>query len=97
LNESPAAKLALRAKRIGLYGVFSNLVLLVALVGNVVAFPLILAFSRREKEQPMFHFLKLVSVQAAFSRGFASTLGAFLPLPAGEGRGEGEQIVRSRF
>src|SRR5262252_1343933 len=45
--------------------------------------------SRREKESPLFHFLKLVSMQAAFSGGFARTLGAFLPLPEGDGRGEG--------
>jgi hypothetical protein len=97
--------------------VFSNPFLLVAKVGNVVAFPLILTWtrslpltrpyglrlrripiaasqpaivSRREKEQPMFHFLKFVSIQAAFSDGFARTLGVFLPRPAGEGWGEGE-------
>jgi hypothetical protein len=70
--------------------VFSNPFLLVALIGNVVAFPLILTFSRREKEQPLFHFLKLVSIQTAFSGGLARTLGALLPLPAEEGRGEGE-------
>jgi hypothetical protein len=70
--------------------VFSNPFLRVSQVGNVVTFPLILTFSHREKEQPMFHFLKLVSIQAAFSGSFAGTLGVFLPLPAGEGRGEGE-------
>jgi hypothetical protein len=64
--------------------------LLVHLVRNVVTFPLILTFSRREKEQPLFHVLQFVSDQAAFSGDFARTLGAFLPLPAGEGRGEGE-------
>jgi len=53
-------------------------------------FPLILTFSRREKEQPLFHFLKRASIQAAFSGGLARVLGAFLPRPAGEGRGEGE-------
>jgi hypothetical protein len=56
--------------------VFSNLFLLLAQIGNVVAFPLILTFSRREKEQPLFHFLKHVGIQAAFSGGFARTLGA---------------------
>ena len=76
---------------------FSNPFLLVAQVGNVVTFHLILTFSRREKEQPLFHFLKLVSIQAAFSGSFARTLGAFLPLPAGEGRGEGEHVGRVRF
>jgi hypothetical protein len=38
----------------------------------------------------VFHFLEFVSIQAAFSGGFARTAGASLPLPAGEGRGEGE-------
>jgi hypothetical protein len=70
--------------------VFSHPFLLLAQVWNFVTFPLILTFSRREKEQPLFHFLKLVSNQAAFSGGLARTLGAFLPRPAGEGRGEGE-------
>jgi hypothetical protein len=55
-----------------------------------IAFPLILTFSRREKEQPLVGFLKSVSLQAESSFSFAQTLGAFLPLPAGEGRGEGE-------
>jgi hypothetical protein len=63
-------------------GVFSNPFWLVARVGDVVTFPLILAFSRREKEQPLMRLLKLVSIQAAFSGGFTRTLGAFLPLPA---------------
>jgi hypothetical protein len=65
--------------------VYSNPFLLVAQVGIVVTFPLILTFSRREKEQPLLLFLKLVSIQAAFSGGFVRTLGAYLPLPAGEG------------
>jgi hypothetical protein len=63
---------------------------MVAQVGDVVAFPLILTFSRREKEQPLLLFLKLVSIQAAFSGGFARTLGAFLPLASGERWCEGE-------
>ena len=62
----------------------------VARGGKVVEFPLILTFSRREKEQPLFRFLKLVSIQAAFSGGFARMLGTFLPRPAGEGRSEVE-------
>ena len=40
------------------WGVFSNPFLLVVHVGNVVTFPLILTFSRREKEQPLFHLLE---------------------------------------
>jgi hypothetical protein len=52
--------------------------------------PLILTFSLREKEQLLVSFLKSVSFQAESRFGFAKTLGAFLPLPAGEGRGEGE-------
>jgi hypothetical protein len=60
-------------------GVFSNLFLPIAHVRNVVTFPLILTFSRREKEQPLFHFLKLVSIQAAVSGGFTRRLGALLP------------------
>jgi hypothetical protein len=56
-----------------------------------IAFPLILTFSRREKEQPLSGFVKPVSLQAESSFSFAKTQGAFLPLPAGEGRGEGER------
>jgi hypothetical protein len=58
---------------------------------GLVAFPLILTFSRREKEPPLVDFLKFASSQAESNFGFAKTLGAFLPLPAGEGRGEGER------
>jgi hypothetical protein len=76
--------------------VFLNPFSLVAQAGNIVAFPLILTSSRWEKEQPLFHFLKLVSIQAAFNGGIARTPGACLPLPAGEGWGEGE-IVRATF
>jgi hypothetical protein len=35
-------------------------------------------------------FVKVVSHTAEFNRGHAETQRAFLPLPAGEGRGEGE-------
>jgi hypothetical protein len=55
-------------------------------------FSLILTFSRWEKEQPLSGFLKLVSSQAESRFHFAKTLETFLPLPAGEGRGEGEHI-----
>jgi hypothetical protein len=59
-------------------------------VSYFVALPLILTFSRREKEQPLVSFVKPVGLKAESSFCFAKTLGAFLPLPAGEGRGEGE-------
>jgi hypothetical protein len=54
------------------------------------AFSLILTFSRREKEQPLASFVELRTFRAVYSRCFARALGTFLPLPAGEGRGEGE-------
>jgi hypothetical protein len=54
------------------------------------AFPLILTFSRREKGQPLAVRLKRGGPEAVDHRGFAKTLGAILPLPAGAGRGEGE-------
>jgi hypothetical protein len=57
---------------------------------GLAAFPLILTFSRREKEPPLAGFLKSASSQAESRFRFAKTRGAFLPLPAGEGRGEGE-------
>jgi hypothetical protein len=57
---------------------------------SVLAFPLILTFSRREKEPPLTDFVKSESSQAESSFDFAQTRGALLPLPAGEGRGEGE-------
>jgi hypothetical protein len=66
---------------------------------KIAGFPLILTFSLREKGQPLADFVKLAScgAEAAFyfamkaRRDFAKKLGAFLPLPAGEGRGEGER------
>jgi hypothetical protein len=53
--------------------------------------PLILTFSPREKEQPLVTLVKFVSLKAEFRRHFAKTLGAFLPLRWGEGRGERER------
>ena len=50
-------------------------------------FPLILTFSHWEKEQPMNAIVKRVSLRAICSREFAKGLGAFPPLPAGEGYG----------
>jgi hypothetical protein len=52
--------------------------------------PLILTFSRREKEPPLAGFVKPENSQAESSFGFAQKQGALLPLPAGEGWGEGE-------
>ena len=42
-----------------------------------------------EKEQPLVTFVKLARLGAEFRLRFAGTLGAFLPLRWGEGRGEG--------
>ena len=52
---------------------------------------LTLTLSRWEREQPLDNFLKFESRRAEFSDGFAKARRAFLPLPAGEGRGEGER------
>jgi hypothetical protein len=52
-------------------------------------FPLILTFSLREKVQPLIVGIKFTSVGAVFRLNFSEKLGAFLPLPMGEGRGEG--------
>jgi hypothetical protein len=60
------------------------------ILGCFIAFSLILTFSRWEKEQPLAGFVKSASSQAESCFRFAKTLGTFLPLPAGEGRGEGE-------
>ena len=54
------------------------------------ALSLTLTLSRWERELPLDVFLQFASRGAAVSRGFAKALGAFLPLPAGESRGEGE-------
>jgi hypothetical protein len=54
-------------------------------------FPLILTFSHREKEPPLVSSLKFTSAQAESRSRFAKTLGALLPLPKGEGRGEGKE------
>jgi len=52
-------------------------------------FPLILTFSPGEKEQPLSASGYSKTHSAEASRGFAMKLGAFLPLPRGEGRDEG--------
>jgi hypothetical protein len=63
--------------------------------GLMMAFPLILTFSRREKELPLTGFVKPESSQAESRFDFGQTRGALLPLPAGEGRGEGELHFQS--
>jgi hypothetical protein len=46
----------------------------------------------------LIHFVKFESYRAEASRGFAKTLGAFLPLLLGESRGEGKQgIAGTKF
>ena len=62
-------------------------------------FPLTLTLSRREREQLLINFLKLVSSKAEAASCFAMNrrcefvkgLEVNLPLPVGEGRGEGER------
>jgi hypothetical protein len=54
------------------------------------AFTLILTFFLGEKEQPLSAPGNSNGRSAAASHGFAKRLGTILPLPAGEGRGEGE-------
>jgi hypothetical protein len=58
---------------------------------NNAASSLTLTLSRWEREQPLLMPIKSASHRAEFSRCFAEKLGAFLPLPAGEGKGEGER------
>jgi hypothetical protein len=63
---------------------------------KTAGFSLTLTLSRWEREQPLADFVKLAGrgAEAAFyfamkaQRDFVKKLGAFLPLPAGEGRGE---------
>jgi len=50
--------------------------------------------SRRERGQPLCVLRNADDIRAESSRGFARRLGTFLPLPAGEGRGEGEPHFR---
>jgi len=60
----------------------------------VVAFPLTLTLSLGEREQPLNDFDLFIGYQAAACRDLAKTLGAFLPLRWGEGRGEGKQSTQ---
>ena len=53
-------------------------------------FPLTPALSPGERGRPLNIFLKFGDNQAEVCVGFIKTLGAFLPLPEGEGWGEGE-------
>ena len=59
----------------------------------IIPFPLTLILSPGEREQPLTGFVKFASCRAEASRGFAKTLGAILPLPKGEGRGEGKGVL----
>ncbi len=56
----------------------------------ITVLPLILTFSRREKEQRLAGFGWLRALRAADRLSFARQRGAFLPLPKREGRGEGK-------
>jgi hypothetical protein len=59
----------------------------VATTSYFVTFPLILTFSRREKEQPLTGFLKSESLQAESSFRFAKNAGSVSPSPSGRGLG----------
>jgi hypothetical protein len=59
-----------------------------------VLFSLTLPLSRWEREQPLADCLKFGGQQAEEHRRFTKRRGAFLPLPAGEGRGEGQRLLR---
>ncbi len=56
-------------------------------------FPPTLTLSPAEREQPLHILFQSESRGAEGGGGFAKTLGAFLPLPEGEGRGEGKRRV----
>jgi hypothetical protein len=56
---------------------------------DIVASPLTLTLSRREREQLLVFLVKFVSREAACRRRFTKKLGAFLSLKR-EGRGEGK-------
>ncbi len=64
---------------------------------KVSRLPLTLTLSPAEREQPLAILLKFVSREAEDRRGFAKNLGAFLPLPWGEGQGEGERVANLIF
>jgi hypothetical protein len=54
-------------------------------------FPLTLTLSLREREQPLNLFFFSFDGRAEVRRGFALRREAILPLPGGEGWGEGER------
>ena len=56
-------------------------------IGNMKGIPLTPTLSRRERGQPSAR-LKLSRAQ-----GFGDRLTPFLPLPSGEGRGEGTRLL----
>jgi multidrug efflux pump subunit AcrA (membrane-fusion protein) len=58
-------------------------------------FPLILTFSRREKEQPLAAIKQRENFSSGIQPGIGGKRGTFLPLPEGEGRGEGKPHVQS--
>jgi hypothetical protein len=58
-----------------------------------VAFPLTLTLSLGEREQPLFALCNPDAVRAEVSRGFDAALETILPLPTGEGRGEGKAVI----
>jgi len=62
-------------------------------VGHALA--LTLTLSRREREQPRWLFPSLSAVDSNPAAGLRMTPGAFHPLPAGEGRGEGENLMKT--
>ena len=62
-------------------------------VNLTIPFPLTLTLSLGEREQPLFAFCNSDDGRAEVSRGLAKTLGAFLPLRWGEGRGEGKVSI----
>jgi hypothetical protein len=59
-------------------------------------FPLILTFSLREKEQQLYILAFAKTIRAADHLQFVRKLGAFPPLPRGEGRGEGKVTIHSQ-
>jgi hypothetical protein len=56
-------------------------------------FPLTLTLSPGEREQQFGVFRSLQMIRAAGCCRFARRLGTILPLPAGEGRGEGQAAL----